>query len=140
VTPLDLEAIRKRAEAATAGPWVAVPEDDDRCDGIYSEAPVADDDESRFKNGDRLAIVITDSGYYPPMMPDAEFIAAARQDIPALLSALEATREAGEKLLTALPADMALWRAMGIDTVPFNMARLHMLAALAIVAPSEAKR
>lgn len=69
---VDIAAIRARAEAATKGPWVAsVPNRDEICH-VYrpQDADIAEE-----------------CG-----LPDALFIAAAREDIPALCDELEATR------------------------------------------------
>jgi hypothetical protein len=65
---LDLEAIRRRCEAATPGPW-SVEED-------WTA-------EVRSPSG-LIAKVI-----YPRHLLDAEFIAAAREDVPALLAEVE---------------------------------------------------
>jgi len=46
---------------------------------------------------DRLTLVETDAGHYGPTMPDAQFIAAARTDVPALLAYIdELEREIAE--------------------------------------------
>jgi hypothetical protein len=47
-----------------------------------------------------------------------------------MIAALPALAGAAEKLLGALPADLSLLRAAGLDTVPINMARIHAMAAL----------
>ena len=80
--PEEIEEIRKRAEKATEGPWY---HDDDmvrmtgKCD-------------VKFHNGCAVAIAleIHDKGR---MHADFNFIAHARQDIPDLLSALEAAQK-----------------------------------------------
>ncbi|MGN7387780.1 hypothetical protein [Sporosarcina sp. SAFN-015] len=74
LTTQDLEAIRKRAEAATVGPWK------------YNDqhgylAPVTPQREI-------CAITNEITRYY-----DAEFIAHAREDIPALLAEVERLRD-----------------------------------------------
>jgi hypothetical protein len=69
----ELEAIRKRAEAATEGPWFV-------------------EGETVYSSGVLLA------GAYPAMICDecdeteAEFIAHARQDVPRLLAEIERLR------------------------------------------------
>jgi hypothetical protein len=78
LTPDELEAIRKRAEAATAGPWdVDVPiEYCDKCGGHAFE-------------------IVESNVFFSPIVAetssekDAEFIANARQDVPALLAEIE---------------------------------------------------
>ena len=67
---LDLDAIQARADAATEGPWISVRHDLT----LYVEA------ESRELNPINVGYV----GNRPE--PDAEFIAAARTDVPTLLA------------------------------------------------------
>ena len=67
---MEIETLRRGAEAATKGPWmvryVEAPwSDGNEVDGIYAEA--SEDYDKR--------IVETDSGAYPPKKADAEFIA-----------------------------------------------------------------
>lgn len=75
LTPEMLEAIRKRAEAAQEGPWLSLPE----------------------INGEDFAILTGDRddtvafGVYEAA--NAEFIAHAREDIPALLAEVERLRK-----------------------------------------------
>lgn len=75
----DLEKIRRLLSEATEGPWeveVGGPEfgEDEYCDGITSNSG---------------QIVETDSGVYPPSLPDARLIAAMRNALPALLDRVE---------------------------------------------------
>jgi hypothetical protein len=81
----EIEAIRKRAEAATAGPWyntrwdVATEPD---CTTGYPSSPES--------------ICGTFDGEYienPNGINDAEFIAHAREDVPKLLVEIERLRE-----------------------------------------------
>lgn len=67
LTPARLEAISKRAEAATEGPWRRA---------MY-----------KVRGGD-MNYEMAD----PPRIVDAEFIAGAREDIPALLAEVERLR------------------------------------------------
>lgn len=77
---LDLEAIRKRAEAATEGLWTNFE------DVAYLERrQVYEYDELTETNVD----VIADCR----RIQDAEFIANARQDVPALIAEVERLRE-----------------------------------------------
>lgn len=69
-----LDEIRERVAKATPGPWRVI--NHPLRTGVGGIAAVADDE----------LIVETDSGYYPPMRPDADFIAHARQDVPDLLA------------------------------------------------------
>ena len=72
-TPLDLDAIEARAEAATDGPWLAshnVTEDTHDVSVLYS-------------NG--IGVLVADFHKRPD---DARFAAHARTDVPALVAAL----------------------------------------------------
>jgi len=72
-TDLDLTAIRERVDAATPGPWTADPGDAtvDGPDGIpVVLVPHRDDDHAQ-------------------AVTDAEFLAAARADVPTLLAEVE---------------------------------------------------
>lgn len=82
----SLRALRELHEKATPGPWVAESDDTpNRCAGITG--PTQYDDAAY--SGD---IVVTDSGVYPPRMPDATLIVALRNALPALLAIAEAAR------------------------------------------------
>lgn len=79
ISESDLAAIRKRATAATAGPWYWGPEHPEFSDVlgeadfvVSGETPLMQFEPSR--NG----------------AADAEFVAYARQDVPALLAIAEA--------------------------------------------------
>jgi len=104
VTPTErilsqIQQAQKLSEGATAGPWEALPEGhprDRRCDGIYGP-PVA---EYKGAEPERARIVETDSGYYPPKMPDALFIAASRTLVPRLARQLEEAVKALEEIRT----------------------------------------
>ncbi len=81
---VDLEAVRARAEAATGGPWRAW----DR--GVGWHITVGDESdefgrpERLLPEGDRTDIALE---------ADAEFIAAARTDVPALVREVERLSE-----------------------------------------------
>ena len=96
MTRPDLDAIRARCEAATRGPWIVstltFPNGNTVVESI---AGVSEPQWSDYGDGegewftDRLTLVETDAGVYGPTMPDAQFIAAARTDIPALLAYID---------------------------------------------------
>lgn len=71
----ELEAIRKRAEAATAGPWYKLFQ--------YGISIVSESD---------YKVIDEDGGV--AKYPDAEFIAHARQDVPKLTAEIERLRQA----------------------------------------------
>ena len=76
----DLDAIRARAEAATPDPWIVNYEEEDN----YSVTP-----NGRWESGVAFAA----------KAPDAEFIAHAREDVPALLVEVERLRRRRDELL-----------------------------------------
>lgn len=91
-----LDQIRARVDQATPGPWrvenprnVSNDYGSSSCDGITAASG--------------RELIITDSGYYPPGVADAEFIAHAREDIPFLLAEIDrlsgARRPSGESSL-----------------------------------------
>jgi len=90
---LDLDAIEARADAATEGPW--------------------------FNN--RNGVVIVESHPLAPTVSensswgDAEFIAAARADIPALVAELRAAREVVEAAAGFSDAFMAWLEVLGFS-------------------------
>ena len=105
MSELDLDAIRARCDAATRGPWsvstLTYPNGTTIVDSITGagEPQWCDYGEGEGEwFTDSLVLVETDAGVYGPTMPDAQFIAAARTDIPALLAYVE---ELAERALTA---------------------------------------
>lgn len=95
MTPEQREAIKARADKATAGPWAYRPQEYDDWgwvrgnDGIVATARNPDvhlDDFFKFRNENR-----------DPYESNASFIAHARQDIPDLLAALEAAERERDK-------------------------------------------
>lgn len=87
---LDLEAIRKRCEAATPAPWMGPRLTDDSPPGwigVYE----AEDDEAPIPFA---KLFVTGRHDDASAVPDAEFIAHAREDIPLLIAEVE--RQAAE--------------------------------------------
>lgn len=83
MTQAQLEAIRKRAEAATEGPWTYVSQTEDKYEMpklISPEFPI-------MNFGDCTTFYPMEGT--PPDDEDAEFIAHSREDIPALLAEVE---------------------------------------------------
>ena len=88
MSELDLDAIRARADAATAGPWklwgmsvLADPVGDSNLDTAIDVARTS------YRNA---------NGH--PRTNDADFIAAARTDVPALITEVERLRAAVQRL------------------------------------------
>jgi hypothetical protein len=92
----ELEAIRKRAEAATQGPWYWEkfnPDEDD----YDTEMPYLNSEkESIMDFGDGEQFYPTEGN--PPNEADAEFIAKAREDVPKLLAEIERLKLALEEI------------------------------------------
>jgi len=63
---------------------------------------------------------------YHVVMPKPE-ISKANAD---LIAAAPELLEAAEAFLGCLPADMSIWRALGLDTSRLTMARMKALAAV----------
>jgi hypothetical protein len=107
----ELEVIRKRAEAATPGPWYweKLNEGDSEWD---TEMPslVSSIDEGVMHFGDCEEYYPTEGS--PPTDEDAEFIAHAREDIPKLLAEIERLR-IFERIFTK-PVDLVATDEKGI--------------------------
>jgi hypothetical protein len=106
---LDLDAIEARAEAATPGDhWFADLEpEDQRCCAAFTSYEVwaAQDPDEESNNG-----VVTEFGC---KKVDAEFIAHARTDVPALVAELRAAREvvkAAQQRRAKGAPDHPIWR------------------------------
>jgi hypothetical protein len=83
--PLDLAAIRARCDAATPGPWHIWRDLDYR--GYYTVG-----DAAGVLTPERPETDECNPTAHVYIEPDAEFIARAREDIPALLAALDAAQ------------------------------------------------
>ena len=82
-----LGAVQARIEGATTGPW------ETRINDLTDEVTVVHDSEAV------LQVAWIDSDYSDTWaMPDAEFIAHARTDLPRLLAAVRAVEEAMDDL------------------------------------------
>jgi hypothetical protein len=94
LTTADLSRIEALARAATPGERVVrlgtdCTGKDTYCDGIYvGPIPVEDGQPEWW---DAVNLVTTDVGFYPPKLPDAEFIAALDPDT--VLALVEAARK-----------------------------------------------
>lgn len=88
-----LNAIEQRANAATCGPWVsAVSEKHNRAINIYAGNPFAE-------SGKVVAWAIPQSGAIDEPQANADFIAASRFDVPALVRLARRQAEIIESLL-----------------------------------------
>lgn len=97
-SPLDIDAIFARADAATPGPWSApIDERFGNVEGIFSLADLGEYADHE--------IVCTDSGVYPPKHADAAFIAHARTDIPLLVTALRSAHAEIDRLRAVLASE-----------------------------------
>jgi hypothetical protein len=91
----ELDEIRARAEAATSGPWYVTRTT--RKDGYNYHVRC-------------LSIGYVVAGNVRPYERDAAFIAAARQDIPRLLDALEEERARNDLFSRCLHRALQLWK------------------------------
>lgn len=93
MTDIDLAAIRARAEAATEGPWYWRNTMDVLLLGARSKLVMGfrrfgmNGAQPEFRNSDNLMEPAGKANIYD--YPDAEFIAHAREDVPALLALVE---------------------------------------------------
>ena len=118
LTTEQLEAIRKRAEKATEGPWSVFSKDDERNIGTTWAHP---------QLRDSLPVVTLGVHVKEPhhrvyiKEADADFISAAREDIPLLLAEVERLRNAIDNAASLLPdgenrlANRYLCGALGVD-------------------------
>jgi hypothetical protein len=108
-----IEAIRKRAEAATPGPWVT--ERDTEVVTVYAPAPFVPEHPvapmavlywpgHTFEETRQAEVLWYDT---------ADFIAHAREDVPYLLAALDAAKAESATLRVQIEAE----RTMGADTI-----------------------
>jgi hypothetical protein len=93
----ELEAIRKRSEAATPGPWYwdkfNLDEDD-----YDTEMPYLNSEKDSIMDfGDGEQFYPTEGT--PPNEADAEFIAHAREDVPKLLAEIERLKTVSNDIL-----------------------------------------
>lgn len=110
MTALDLDAIKARADAATEGPWMA-----DESHVLKPDKPGSNWD------GTVIATVPDDEfGLYE--FRNVEFMAAAREDIPALVAEVERLREQADRNLRAYLS------VQGIpdDLINIEVARRHI--------------
>lgn len=84
---MSIETTRQRVEAATPGPWVHTGQGYDGRDGSVGESIDTQSDDY----GDNPVMLVV--GYRDNTDRDVEFVAHARQDIPALLRVAEAARD-----------------------------------------------
>jgi len=112
---LDIESIEARANAATPGPWVRIG------DSIGADVKKCTCGVPRSVYGHESGCGIDGPLITGAAIPDAEFIAAAREDVPALVAeverlraieveALDATREFGDVLARAERAEAEVKR------------------------------
>lgn len=110
LTDEEIEAIEKRAEAATPGPWRPETDDLRPDDGGLVVSSVLGPD------GSDLASINPDALLRRGVAEDrddADFIAAARTDVPRLVKALRAEREANAKLIAVVTAARAMLDTWG---------------------------
>lgn len=109
---MKLEEMRKLCDEATRGPWTW------RNDEIGCYEPYTDGSSGP---GSWKAIIVTDSGVYPPRENDAAFIIAARHALPKLLAVAEAAMAidaAWPKQYQPAPLGAAMFEALAALEAP----------------------
>ncbi|MGW3808823.1 hypothetical protein [Micromonospora sp. NPDC005113] len=105
-TTIDIDAIRQRAQAADSGPWRVVEEHGrDIADEAYTRLTI----QTAIRHGESREVAEMGDTYHDwaSKLPEenAEFIAHARQDIPALLAKVDeltATQDRAAKRIDGL--------------------------------------
>lgn len=87
---VDLDEVRRRVEAATPGPWDVIRDPSDEDNTIIRAVAGWFEAYGQRQYGVRYVAELAEGN---PTEADAEFIAAARTDIPALLADLGAARQ-----------------------------------------------
>jgi hypothetical protein len=87
ITEEELAAIKQRAERATPGPWFVAEE-------LAGRADITTDPSGQWPGFRSPHVCVTDGpeGDRACRVNDAEFIAAAREDVPALVAEIERLR------------------------------------------------
>ncbi|ANA85295.1 hypothetical protein BH769_gp92 [Gordonia phage BritBrat] len=100
MSELDLDAIEARAKAATPGPWEFHDEDSPRNPWVTRKI-VRDNEPYHELNilKVRMARHARNECCWPPTSTDAEFIAHARTDVPALVSRVRELEDAIEQAM-----------------------------------------
>lgn len=135
VSKLDLGAIEARECKATLGPWTWEKDENLWSHGLGIRDYDNDED-------NRQPIVQTDGGHYGPNADDAEFIAAARTDVSALVARVRELEQAadsyacmlGDAIQRAVDAEATIERVRMIATEydsSESYATLRDIAALA---------
>jgi hypothetical protein len=132
VEPLDLDAIRKRCEAATPGPWetwsvsggevkvLCGVEERTSCSRSYRDGghEICSTDSMDY---DQDGISVDEDEALAKATADAEFIASARQDVPTLLDEVERLRAQNANLRGAMDAQDHREKAAGeVCGIPYE--------------------
>ena len=120
-----LNEIEARANAATEGPWTPDEYTEVDPDGFYELSRVIAPDPD---GDDWCAIGVVHTGI---LRTDADFIAHARTDVPALVAALRAVQEVldkrGKQAREALPPSLA---ALAVPSYQFNVRASDVIRAI----------
>lgn len=127
--PIDLDAIEARAEAATAGPWHG-EHDEFGCVHVGDYGWVASGPQGQSPD--------YDGGTGDQGKADAEFIAHAREDVPALVAEVRRLRRWKDEALPVMEGLQELGGALGLPLGTRITGRQAVDAALDL--RSEARR
>ena len=95
MTDLDLDAIEARADAATDGPWVVKHEPAWEADNVQHPDVITVGAQMWEGDDEPMTVCLVSTDYEDDpvdVLLDAEFIAHARTDVPALVAALREAR------------------------------------------------
>ena len=120
MTPVDLDAVRRLADAATPGPWTW-----NDCQEMLGHGDAPD------------AIIETDSGCYGPEDYDRAFIAASRTLVPAMADEIAELRDASDAIEAALKSVIRAQRAT-IAALRESLRRCDPVLSTAQVSAAEA--
>ena len=101
MTDLDLDAIEARADAATDGPWVVKHEPAWEADNVQHPDVITVGAQMWEGDDEPMTVCLVSTDYEDDpvdVLLDAEFIAHARTDVPALVAALREARAEVERL------------------------------------------
>ena len=148
MTDLDLDAIEARADAATDGPWVVKHEPAWEADNVQHPDVITVGAQMWEGDDEPMTVCLVSTDYEDDpvdVLLDAEFIAHARTDVPALVAALREARADCETHHTTVvhqccedaQAVPSLRAALATVTAERDEARADAEAAKAALAASE---
>lgn len=121
---LDLDAIEARANAATEGPWEAMCFDSDHSKYEFSCSVITEDVGDSVCGFDALGRLGNERHAKDDGWHDAQFIAAARTDVPALVARVRELEAAVERVEALKHAAVKRSAAYGIHVESITLRQL----------------